>query len=104
MLERHPALAERVEALVGQGAAEWGTLMGFPCLRTGGAFFATARHDRPELVLKLPASRVDELIEAGVGGRFAPAGRPFKEWVALPEASAAEWLALLDEARDFVAG
>ena len=50
------------------------------------------------------AARVEELIEADVGGPFAPAGRTFKEWVALPEGSATEWLSLLDEARDFVAG
>ena len=102
LLAKHPALARKVDSLVADGHAEWGTLMGFPCLRTGGAFFATARHDRPELVVKLPAGRVGELIEAGTGHPFAPAGRTFKEWIAVPEASSESWISLLDEAREFV--
>lgn len=103
LLREHPTLAGKIDALVAEGHAEWGTLMGFPCLRTGGAFFATARHDRPELVVKLPSGRVTELIEAGTGDPFAPAGRTFKEWIALPESSAGSWISLLDEARAFVA-
>jgi hypothetical protein len=71
-------------------------------LKTGGKFFAMVT--RGELVVKLPAERVDELIEGGEGRRFDPGhGRLMKEWVGLRPADAAACEAIVVEARDFVA-
>jgi hypothetical protein len=56
------------------------------------------------LVLKLPASRVAELITSGSGEQFdAGKGRPMKEWIALGEATPDDlWRTLAAEARCFV--
>lgn len=93
-------LAER---LLVDGLAERGTMMGFPCLRAGGAFFASLERGSGDLIVKLPARRVAELVAAGTGLPFAPAGRVFREWIASPCADAQEWAALLEEAHRFVA-
>jgi hypothetical protein len=80
------------------------TMMGFPCLRIDGAFFASLDHREHHLIIKLPAAQVDELVEAGEGLSFAPNGRVFREWVAIPEPDEASWRGYLTEARDFVSG
>ena len=94
---------ELAEPLLATGQAQEGTMMGFKCLRTDGAFFATLEHRSGDLVVKTAASRVDELIASGTGLPFAPAGRRFKEWVQIPERDAELWETLLGEARGFVA-
>ena len=83
--------------------AEQSTMMGHPCLRIDGEFFASLEPKGGDMIVKLPAHRVDELVEAEVGNDFAPAGRRFKEWCAIPEANFDAWEALMDEARAFVA-
>jgi hypothetical protein len=81
-----------------------GTMMGFPCLRVSGAFFASCDHRRGDLIVKLSQQRVQELITAGVGKPFAPAGRTFREWVLVDGRDPARWAELIDEARSFVGG
>lgn len=76
--------------------------MGFPCLRVGDAFFASLEKDTNHLIVKLPAERVDELIDAGKGRRFAPNGRVFREWMAISSLDRDLWWALLVEAKRFV--
>jgi hypothetical protein len=72
-------------------------------LKTAGKFFAFVRRD--ELVLKLPAERVRELIDAGDGAPFdAGKGRPMKEWAGVRPADEAACAGYIDEARRFVAG
>ncbi|HEV2452408.1 MAG TPA: hypothetical protein VGS62_10845 [Streptosporangiaceae bacterium] len=57
---------------------------------------------RGRLVLKLPAARVDALIEVGEGVRFdANKGTPMREWLSLDPESALDWLPLAREALDF---
>ena len=51
------------------------TMMGLPCLRVDGAFFASYDRRTGDLLVKLPAARVDELIAAGrarLRSRWAP--------------------------------
>jgi hypothetical protein len=79
------------------------TMMGFPCLRIDGKFFATCDHRSGALVVKLPEERVDQLVEAGRAESFAPAGRPFREWASIPPERSRTWRCLLGEALDFVA-
>lgn len=78
------------------------TMMGFPCLRHDGDFFASWDPNAHRLIVKVPAERVDELIASGIVVAFVPNGRRFKEWAAIPEANEHTWRPLLDEARTFV--
>lgn len=80
-----------------------GTLMGFPCLRINGEFFATVEHRTGDLIVKLPAERVQDLIDAEIGRPFAPAGRVFREWALIPGRNTARWRKLMQEAQTFVA-
>ena len=81
-----------------------GTMMGFPCLRLSGAFFACCDPRSGDLIVKLPRRRVEQLIEAGTGKPFAPAGRTFREWVLIDDRDQARWAELIDEARTFANG
>jgi hypothetical protein len=65
-------------ALARSGVAT-GTMIDFPCLRFSGAFFASCDHRSGDLIVKLPRHRVEQLIQAGAGKPFAPAGRTFRE-------------------------
>lgn len=94
---------ELAEPLMANGA-ERSTMMGFPCLRIDGNFFASLEHRTGDLIVKIPASRVDELIDAGTAEPFAPAGRRFKEWALIPSRDAKQWEQLLEEALAFVNG
>ncbi|MEM9654582.1 MAG: hypothetical protein AAGA65_21000 [Actinomycetota bacterium] len=79
-----------------------GTIMGSPCLRVGKEFLAMNHHKKDGLVVKLPAERVSELIDAGRGESFAPAGKVFKEWLAVTEVDEDRWRELLAEGITFV--
>ena len=79
------------------------TMMGHPCVRRAGRFFASFDPRADALVVKLPRERVIELVEGGTGAPFAPNGRVFREWVTVPDPDPDAWEALLNEARDFAA-
>ncbi|WP_420627426.1 hypothetical protein [Candidatus Leptofilum sp.] len=78
------------------------TMMGFPCLRVNGDFFASVHHKTGDLIVKLPAERVLDLIETEVGEPFAPNGRRFKEWVSIPNRDTDLWQQLISAARAFI--
>jgi hypothetical protein len=77
------------------------TMMGYPCVRRAGRFFASFDTRVDALVVKLPRQRVTELIAEGIGEPFAPNGRVFREWATVPETAPRVWERLLAEARDF---
>ena len=54
------------------------TMMGLPCLRRDGAFFAACDHTTGNLLVKLPENDVTTLIADGDAVPFAPAGRRFR--------------------------
>jgi len=74
------------------------TMMGFPCLRLNGDFFASCDHRSGDLVVKLDEKRVVALVDAGQAEPFAPNGRRFKEWASIPVRRHRSWAKLLDEA------
>jgi hypothetical protein len=82
---------------------EEGTIMGGRCARVAGEFLGLVDFEGGGLVVKLPRERVDELIEQGVGQPFAPAGKLFREWVAVPRRDRRRWRSLLREGIAFVA-
>jgi len=89
LLARHPA-------------DEVGTMLQSPGLKTSGKFYGFAAGD--DLVVKLPADRVVELIDAGDGLPCSPRpGAPMKEWVKIPEPDESTAMSFLMEARAFVA-
>ena len=89
------------EPLLGRAEVTRSTMMGLPCLRWNGAFFASCDRRTGDLLVKLAESRVDELVAAGRANPFAPAGRRFREWAAVPHDRLRTWRRLLDEALDF---
>jgi len=57
------------------------------------------------LVVKLPGSRVTELIGTDQGLPFdAGKGKPMKEWLSVPPGDREQWAALSREALEFVRG
>ena len=80
-----------------------GKILGFPCLRYMSEFVAAPEHRNGALIVKLPADRVAELVDQNKGERFAPAGRPFKEWLCVTQRDARFWKRLIDDAIDFAA-
>ena len=90
------AVADRPDVTVGRALSHMG-------LMTGGKLFAFLKDG--DLVLKLPAARIDELIENHGAERFERGqGTPMREWVVVPVSASAEWPDLTREACDFVAG
>ncbi|OBG35181.1 hypothetical protein [Mycobacterium sp. E3198] len=92
------------EPLLADAAVTRSTMMGLPCLRADGRFFASFDRRNTALLVKLPAARVDELVESGAAEPFAPSGRRFREWASIGSGRPDAWPALLREAFAFVAG
>ncbi len=90
------AVADRPDVTLGRALSNLG-------LMTGGKLFAFMKDG--ELVLKLPAARVDALIVSHDARHFERGqGTPMKEWVVVPTAASGEWPDLVRDACDFVAG
>ncbi|HEY0126900.1 MAG TPA: hypothetical protein VGB58_07170 [Blastococcus sp.] len=83
------------------GAVTPGTMFGCEGLRTGRKFFAIWWHE--QLVVKLPAGRLQELVAAGQADVFEPMeGRPMNGWALLH--GEVPWDPVVTDARDHVAG
>lgn len=100
----HAGFWEVAEPFLAAGRLVEGTMMGHHCLRTveGDQFVATVERSSGNLVVKLPGERVAELIDAGEGEPFAPAGKVFREWVAIPVLDEQRWTGLIEESIEFV--
>jgi hypothetical protein len=82
---------------------EQGPIMRSTGLKLRGRFFAFARHG--ELVVKLPAARVRELVESGEGGAFVGSReRVMREWVVLRPADDDACARYVAEAKAFAEG
>ncbi|MGH6834334.1 MAG: hypothetical protein ACREC9_02060 [Methylocella sp.] len=74
---------------------------GSSAMTVRGRIFAMLTRGR--LVVKLPKARVDALVAAGWGEKFAANhGRPMKEWLTVDPAHEDDWLRLAEEALAFV--
>ncbi len=93
------ALSARPDVAVGAGRKKG---FGASALAVRGRIFAMlASGDR--FVVKLPKTRVEELVAAGAGAPFdSGRGRVMKEWLVVAERGA-DWQELAEEARAFVA-
>jgi hypothetical protein len=99
----HPGFEAIVARFDGEPDIEAGTGWGSsPGLRVRRKIFAMLVDG--ELVVKLPADRCAELVAAGHGHRFRTGGREMREWVAVGETHADEWLRLAEDAHAFVRG
>ena len=56
---------ELAEPLLISGVVEKGTMMGFPCLRVDDKFFASLEKNTNNLIVKLSAQWVSDLIGQG---------------------------------------
>ena len=86
------------EPLLARPGVARSTMMGYPCLRLHGDFFASWDHRADHLVVKLDQGTVQTLIRTGGGLVFAPAGRPFREWVVIPANHRDNWTEALRDA------
>ena len=82
-------------------SVEQGRMLRSVGLKTDGKVFAMVVDG--ELVVKLPADRVDELVGRGAGRPFQAGQRVMREWVSLRPADEAACAAYVAEARSFVA-
>ncbi len=98
MAELFSELAEDLLAIPGVSRS---TMMGFPCLRSHGVFFACVERGTGRLVVKLSEDRVDELVAVGRAQPFAPNGRTFRMWAAVVGKDRDVWCGLLQEARAY---
>jgi hypothetical protein len=69
-------------------------------LRVHGRIFAM--HVDGDLVVKLPAERCAELVASGRGRPFQSGKRTMREWVAVGDEHADDWLGFAEEAYAFV--
>jgi len=98
--ERYEDLVDELVGTAGVTPPRGGGGFGRSALRYQGKIFAMLVRGR--LVVKLPARRVDALVEAGEGIHFdANKGTPMREWLSLDPGSGQDWLALAGEALDF---
>jgi hypothetical protein len=101
-LEAHFLARPGITRAVKRGFAEGG-------LMTAGKLFAVP-HRGDQLLLKLPAGRVEAMIATGKGAAFVMGqntgggggGRTMKEWVLAQPEAAEDWLDLATEAEAFV--
>ena len=98
--QRYEDVVDELIALDGVTPPPGGSGFGRGALRYHGKIFAMLV--RGKLVVKLPASRVAELIDSGDGAAFdANKDTPMREWLSLDPESALDWLGPAAEALDF---
>ena len=84
----------------GKPGVETGTNWRSPGLRRNGKIFVMLVDG--EFVAKLPAARCEEVVAAGHGRPFTSGKRTMREWVVVDAARSEDWVALAEEAYEFV--
>lgn len=101
--EADPKYSEVSQAFSRRKDVSFGGGKGFGsgALKVNGKIFAMSS-SKGAFVVKLPKTRIDELLAAGMGKRFEPRpGRVMKEWF-VPADENIDWIELAKEACDFV--
>ena len=98
MLPGEARFWDLAEPLLGRPSVTRSTMMGLPCLRWNGAFFASCDRRTGDLLVKLAEARVDELVAAERANRSRrpaagsasgqPSPSPVEELEAPPRRSA----------------
>jgi hypothetical protein len=101
-----PEFSQLMDELAADPTVGSGKMFGHDGACLGRKFFAMDYNG--DLVLKLGADRVQELIDSGKGAAFEPMpGRAMGGWAQVPpgegEDSLAEWVTLAEEAKGFLA-
>ena len=92
-----------IQSLLSDPRVTEAQMFGMPCAKIGGKAFVGLF--KKNLVVKIGAPRVEELLKAKAGRKFDPSGleRPMKEWIMIPESAAAKkWLTFATAAKVFV--
>jgi hypothetical protein len=103
------AATERAHEIFDPIAAEYlqrpgvdiGPMFGSEGLRIRGKVFAFVGY-RGSLVVKVPESRADAVVAAGVGERMSMRGREMREWMLIGPEQPDAWSDLVAEAFAFV--
>ncbi len=95
--EGRAAFWDLAAPLLAAGTCE-GTIMSNPCLRMRGEFVAMYWEKGGGMIVKLEPEAVRRHLSDGLGGPFMPAGRVFKAWLSVPDASSPAWAEVLDQA------
>ena len=95
-----PAFEAILARFDGEPDVEQGTNFRSPGLRVRRKIFAMLVDG--DLIVKLPADRCAALVDAGRGRPFRSGKREMREWVAVGDEHADEWLRLAEEAHAFV--
>jgi hypothetical protein len=99
--QRFAELVDNLQAEPGVTPPAGGRGFGRSAVRFDGRIFAMLVRDT--LVVKLPSTRVDELVALGNGVRFdAHKGTPMKEWLSVDPSLDLDWTALAREALEHV--
>lgn len=77
------------------------TMMGSKCLRYNGAFIGMMFDKADALIIKVSASRVNELCDSGQGLEFNFTKKRFKEWVMIPSEDEDEYADYMLEALEY---
>jgi hypothetical protein len=97
----HTLFDPLAEPYLASADVDIGPMFGSRGLRVRGKVFAFVGH-LGDMVVKLPAARVDELDGGGGLERMVIRERVMKEWLIVPVTAAKRWKALLAEAFAFV--
>lgn len=93
---------ERLDAIVAdrlaEGRVDQGRMFSTVGWRRGGKVFAFVTHDG-ELMVKIPADRAREVVDAGAGAPMTIRERTMREWVRIPPDG--DWEAFVVEAHAF---
>lgn len=89
--------ADVVNIITQEEGVECSTMMKSPCLRYKGDFIAMMFEKEDALIIKVSPSRVNELIESGMGKAFNFTKKRFKEWVLIPIDYEDKYEAYIDE-------
>ena len=103
MVQADSALFDRLsDELIDAGEAQPGTMMGFPCLKVKGSYFACKDKTSGTLIVRLTEKRVKDLVSSGEARVFTPAGQPFKRWARMEVFDESLWRGVLREAKKLV--